>query len=163
MEELEIYQPAEKLQFRIEDDARATWAMKQLREKVRKIQENEAIAKQEREAIDSWLEAVNGSLASDADYFRGLLVDYMRRERENRKSIKLPWGTLKSQKAPDKVELDDEFTEWAKVNAKDLLVFPEAPPPKPVLSAVKKALEAGKPIEHAKIVEGVVSYSVEVK
>ncbi len=79
MEELEVYQPAE-LQFRIEDDERASWAMKKLRVLVSQMKANESLAAKERKEIDDWLEDVNGGLATDARYFEGLLIDYMRRE-----------------------------------------------------------------------------------
>lgn len=165
MEELEEYEVEQRDEtFVIKNDEDASFATRKLRDLVSRQMANQAVADKEIKRLESWLQAVNSALDFRVNYYRGLLIDYMRREREKgRKSINLPYGTVKSQKNPDKVELDDEFTEWAVVNAKHLLKFADAPPPKPVLKAVKEAIESGEQIEHAKIVEGGVSFSVEVK
>lgn len=141
--------------FRVENDSQATWAIKKLRERVLKIRENERIAKEQLDAVADWLKDVNESLAREASYFEGLLTDYQRRERENRKSIKLPWGTIKSRQS-SRVEVDDEFIEWALQEGRDDLL--SYAPPKPNIAAIKEAGE----LPYVKSVESV-SFSVEVK
>lgn len=151
MEELEEY----KTEFRVDDDSQATWAMKKLREKVLKIRENERIAKEQLDAVAQWLEEVNGTLQSEAAFFDGHLKDYMRRERDKRKSIKLPWGTIKST-ASTRIEVEPEFIAWAQENERDdLLRFY---PPEPNKTAIA---EAG-PLPHVSVLE-TVSFSVKVK
>lgn len=145
----------DQVSFRVEDDSSATWAMKKLREKVLKMRENERIAKEQLDLVSDWLKEVNASLGKEAAYFEDLLTDYGRRERENRKSIKLPWGTIKS-RASTRVEVDPEFIDWAQRNNRDdLLTFPA---PRPNIAAIKEQ----KNLEHVEVVESV-SYSVEIK
>ena len=151
MEEVAEYEVG----FQITDDSKATWAMKKLREKVLKMRENERIAKEQLDAVADWLKEVNSSLERDATFLDGHLKDYMRRERANRKSIKLPWGTIKST-ASTKIEVEPEFVEWAQNEGRDdLLRFY---PPEPNKAAIA---EAG-PLPHVSVLE-TVSYSVKVK
>lgn len=145
----------DQVTFRVEDDSQATWAMKKLRERIIKIRENERIAKEQLDAVTDWLKDVNGTLGKECAYFEDLLTDYGRRERENRKSIKLPWGTIKS-RASTRVEVDPEFVDWAQRNNRDdLLTFPA---PRPNIAAIKEEQN----LEHVEVVE-TVSYSVEIK
>lgn len=164
-EELAEYEvePQEE-KFIVDSDERAAYAMRKLKAIVDRQLSNQRVADKEIERCEAWLRSVNGSLEYSANIYRQLLMDYIRREREaGRKSIPLPHGTLKSNARPATVEVDDEFVDWAQVNARHLLKFPDAPPPKPVLKAVKEALEKGEQIEHAKIVEGGVGFTIEVK
>lgn len=151
MEELEEYEA----HFRVDDDSQATWAMKKLREKVLKIRENERIAKEQLDVIAEWLKDVNSALERDAAFFEGHLKDYMRRERNNRKSIKLPWGTLKST-ASTKIEVEPEFISWAQENDRDDLLRYPAPEPN------KTAIAEAGPLPHVNVLESV-SFSVKVK
>lgn len=165
MEELEQYEIDEQNEpFTITDDAKASWAMRKLQSIVTQQLANQAIADREILRCESWVASVNGKLQNQADHFRGLLYDYMRRQRENgRKSIDLPYGTIKSTARQPKVETDDEFVAWALKHAKDLLTFPPAPSPKPNLNEIKSRVKSGEKIEHVSVVEGGVSYSIEVK
>jgi hypothetical protein len=141
--------------FRVEDDSSATWAMKKLRDLILKIRENERIADEQFKAVAEWLQEVNATLNRDAAFFEDQLTDYLRRERDNRKSIKLPWGTIKS-RATSRVEVGEEFIAWAQQNNRDdLLTFA---PPKPNLAKIKTEQN----LEFVEVVESV-SYSVEVK
>jgi hypothetical protein len=141
--------------FRVENDGQATWAMKKLRDLVLKIRENERIAKEQLDVISDWLKDVNGQLSKDCSFFEDQLTDYLRRERDNRKSIKLPWGTIKS-RATSRVEVGEEFIAWAQQNNRDdLLTFSS---PRPNLIKIKSE----KNLEFVEVVESV-SYSVEVK
>lgn len=142
--------------FKIENDSQATWAMRKFKEVADKIDENIGIAEAENSRVSEWLDEVNKTLESQANYFRAMLYDYMQRERDKRKSIKLIDGTIKS-RAVTRVDVStDEFVEWAQENDRDdLLIFKE---PVPSLAAIKKA-ENDLPFVR-KTEE--VSYSIEV-
>ncbi len=149
-------QEKELASFRIENDSQATWAMKKFKQLADKINENIDIANAEECRINEWLKDVNDKLENQANFFRAMLYDYMQRERDKRKSIKLIDGTIKS-RAVTRVDVStDEFVEWAQENDRDdLLIFKE---PVPSLAAIKKA-ENDLPFVR-KTEE--VSYSIEV-
>lgn len=154
------YEIEEKpLPFTVTDDSSATWAMRKFRAQVEKMRENERIARAELDRISKWLDEVNKPLAQSAEYFEGLLLEYGRKERDaGRKSVKLIDGTIKSRVTQPKVEVDESvFIEWAQRNHRDdLLIFPE---PKPN----KTALKAETDIPGVVVIEGSVSYSIEVR
>ena len=165
MEEIETYD-AEAYQegFTVQNDEQASWATRKLRAIVERQMSNQAVADKELQRVEAWLKEENGRLDRQANYFRELLIDYMRRERENgRKSISLPYGTIKSRVNPDKVEIDDEFTQWAIKERPELLTVPPTPAPKPIVAEVKKLLQAGETLPHVQLIEGGVSFSIEVK
>lgn len=164
--------PIVREHFRVDDDGKATWAMRKLRAVEAKIEENRRIAADERARIEEWLERVNDHLATDADYFRGLLIDYARQEREqhNRKSIDTPYGKIKSRQGGVKYDIYNpgEFLDWARHNCPDLIRVTEAPN-KNVIADYLSAVN-GKVVSQAgEIVPGVdakapeVSYTVEVE
>lgn len=149
-----------QVSFRVEDDSTASWAMRKFAYLKNKMIENERIAKAELDRISEWLEKQNRTLANSAAYFEDHLIDYGRRQREaGRKSISLPYGTIKSVQTQDKVETTDAFIEWAKQNRDDLLSFAE---PKPNKSEIKKALDAGQKLVGVEVVPGSVSFSIKV-
>lgn len=163
MEELAEYEvEGFKEPFAVNSDEEAAWAMRQLKELVGRQLSNQSVADKERGRIDEWLSKANGTLQHRVDYFRGLLIDYMRKERDKRKSISTPYGVVKSSAVPLKYEPDGEFIDWAKVNARHLLRFKDAPPPEPDKAAIKAAIKKGEPIEHVEVVEGGVNFSVEL-
>lgn len=151
------YETEERERFAVTDDSSATWAMRKFRQQVAKIKENEAIARAELDRVAKWLDSVNKPLAQSAEYFESLLLEYGRKARaEGRKSVKLIDGTIKSRVTPPKVEVDESvFIPWAQQNRDDLLIFAE---PKPNKSALKSETD----IPGVVIVEGQISYSVEV-
>ena len=166
--------PSSEGDFRITDESGATWALRKITQKQRLIAEHVALAEKERARIDRWLGEVNGPLESDADYLEALLVEYHAGVLAGdgaRRTIKLPTGTLKARKAPDKVEVNtDAFLPWAKREHPELVRVKEEPD-KP---ALKKLLVPdapdGKPIDSTtgELIPGVViergdiRYSIEV-
>ena len=159
----EIEEQPEPEAFRVDDDAKATWAMRRLKHIVDQMHVNEDIAESEMTRINSWLETVNRPLQRNAAYFEQQLVDYARRVREeqDRKSVSTPYGTVKSRSTPAKVELDmAEFLAWAKDQCRDDLLIEQEP--KPNKTEIKKAIEAGQDIGGAVLLDGSVSYSIEV-
>lgn len=153
MEELEQYEIVDA-PFRVENDEQAAWAMRRFAAACKKIEENEAILAREKLRWQAWLDEVNAPLSKDAAYFEDLLKDYLRRERDNRKSIKLPHGTIKSRATQPKYEIQPGFIEWAKENAPQLLRIEH----KPDMAAIKAAGE----VEFVEVLEAGVSYSVEI-
>jgi hypothetical protein len=158
----EIQEQPEPEAFRVDDDAKATWAMRRLKHIVDQMHVNEGIAEAEMTRISSWLESVNRTLQNEAKLFEDMLIAYAMSEREkDRKSISTPYGVIRSAIKPPKVELDPEaFLSWAKrENRDDLLIHRE---PEPSRTAIKEAIEAGEKIEGAVLLEGNVSYSIKV-
>ena len=159
-EELENYEIEEHREsFIVDSDDKAAWAMRKYAWLIRKIRENEAIVEKEKLRLQAWLFEVSSPLCKNAAYFEDLLLDYMRREREanDRKSIKLPHGTIKSVSTQEKIIPLDGFVDWAqKNNRDDLLTFPA---PKPNAQAIK---QAGISNEFVEVVPAYVSYSVKV-
>jgi len=145
--------------FQIENDEQANWAMRKYAGIVKQMRTNNDLAQKEHARIDAWLESVTTPLSRQAEYFFGLMQSYMQRERDRRKSIRLIDGTIKSRVTPNKVEIDDEFIDWAAGERDDLIVYQ---PPKPNMLELRRLLQAGEQIPHTKLVEGGVSFSIEV-
>ena len=154
--------------------------MRKLRSIRQKIADNNRIAAEEVERITQWQADANAPHERDAQFFEGLLIEYARNEREqnNRKSIKLPHGTILSRKGADKIVVTDSegFMKWARENDRaDLIRVKE----EPSISAIKEAFppkespdataEGFVITEDGEIVVGLttqpsqVSYSVEVE
>lgn len=152
-EELETYE-VEALPFRVDNDEQAAWAMRRFAAACKKIEEHEAILARERLRWQAWLDEVNKKPAADAQYFHDLLTDYLRRNRDERKSIKLPHGVIKSRATQPKYEIQPGFVEWAREHRPELLRVEH----KPDMAAVKAAQD----LEYVEVLEGGVNYSVEI-
>lgn len=118
--------------FKIQDDSGANWALRQLLSIRNKLKENRKLYDDELARITTWLEKANENLAKDENYFVGILTDYAYRVRaiENRKTIALPYGTIKSRATSAKVKVEDTdvFLGWAKAtDATDLIRVKEEP------------------------------------
>lgn len=166
-------QPIDRERFRVDDDAKATWAMRKLRAIEAKVAENQRIATDERARIDEWLERVNEPLAQDAAYFRGLLIEYARHEREaaDRKTVITPYGSVKSRAGQPKWHVDAAvFLDWARVSHPDLIRVKE----EPNLTAIKEVVlpvpglpdiavtPDGEPVPGITVTPADTSYTVEV-
>ena len=117
-------------EFRIDSPERAAWAMRKYRRLAQKAQENERLAQAERQRIDLWLERVNASLSSEAEFFARHLEAYARSQRaEGRKSIDLPDGVVKTRSQAATVAVDKStFVQWAlEAKRDDLLRVSYAP------------------------------------
>jgi len=118
--------------FKVLDDSGATWAIRKLSAIRMKLMENTEIYSQELNRINQWLEKANNKLEKDENYFVGLLTDYAYRVRvkDNRKTITLPHGVIKSRVSAPKVKVDDAevFLGWAKATeANELIRVREEP------------------------------------
>ena len=125
--------------FRINDDGAASWAMRKLAEINDQLLSNEQIHKQETERLNLWLTEVNKPLESKTLFFKSILEDYARRERneKDRKTISLPHGKVSTRPASDKWETDTAtLLAFLKTNElTDLIKVKE----EPSMTAVKNA------------------------
>ncbi len=110
--------------FRVDDDGKAEWAIRKLARIRSRQHANEDLADGEIQRVREWLHDVQKPLENDAQYFTGLLTDYaiMQRQEDDRKTVSLPHGKLRSTERKPGVEISDPaaLTEWA------LAVHPEA-------------------------------------
>lgn len=104
--------------FIIDNKETAAWAFRRLAEVNAAIEENESFANAEIERVKEWLEAENGSLVRDREFFEHLLIDYTKREKETNPKAKVstPWGSVKTRTARKYVWMDDDVMEWAKTS-----------------------------------------------
>lgn len=125
--------------FKIENDTMATWAMRKLATIQSKQRENVAIGDAEVQRINEWVESVNKPLERDASFFENILADYGRRQRieNDRKSISLPHGEIKTRAGSDKWLINPALTlEWLRANGHDNLIKVKE---EPSLTAMKEA------------------------
>lgn len=163
--------PEERERFVIDDDQKASWAMRKLRGIKAHKAANQAIADDEIARINSWLQDANSQLDRDEQFFTGLLMQYARiaRERDDRKSITLPHGKIGSRIGQPKWNIDNEvFLKWLEANHKDLIRIKT----EPNLAEAKKVLEivgenavdpaTGEVAEGIQIIKPDITYTVEV-
>lgn len=140
-DELDAPETVENRQ-QITDDAHADWAARKLVGIRSELDNVEALAIRQIEAIEKmiepyltpireWRNARMAQLMSEEDYWVGLLTLYHRDvvlpADKDRKTLKLPHATVTSRKSPDKWEIDDGFIDWARDVAPEFVrVFEEA-------------------------------------
>lgn len=96
------------MEFTINDDGQAIWAMRNLAKATRSIAEVERLAAEETAKIRAWIEYATKSARSTETYFHNALAHYMVRIREEgRKSLKLPDGDVTSRSTPAKAVVSD--------------------------------------------------------
>lgn len=150
--------------WRIENDHVATWALRKLAAAERETLRLIDLATAEMERIKEWLERESRRPARDAEFFRGHLSAYWRREmaaelepliekgmtpeeaweQVRKKSRSLPTGKLTARRTPAGVEVVDEeqFVRWAQENGYEELLRA-----KPALDAIKKLPVEGSSVE----------------
>ena len=112
--------PAEEEQkFVIDSDNKANWALRKIRKNKEKIKEKEELAqetikelKKEIRETEEWLEQETGLIKEDNKFFEGLLRQYaeeLRKEDEDLKTHKLPFGQLQFRAQRPKWNYDDEL------------------------------------------------------
>ncbi len=160
-------------QFIIDDDQKANWALRKIRQLQEKRKANIQLAEAEIERINTWLKEVNGDLEQSIDYFTGLLEGYHRQVLEQdpkAKTIKLPYGKLKMRaQQPEFIRDNDKLLSWLKQSNKtDYIVVKESPDwarLKKNLQVAGNALvdpETGEVVEGVEVVERGPKFSVEV-
>jgi hypothetical protein len=117
--------------FTVDNDAKAEWALRKLAALRSKITENSDLATAEIARVQEWLNHTTEKLNKDASYFEGMLTTYAISERNvnDRKTIELPHGKVKSRSVKAKVSVlnAEKFVEWARANNPDLIRIKETP------------------------------------
>ena len=112
--------------WRIEDDAKANWALRKLDQKQREIDRIEANVRREIDRINALKDAAVKTLKDDLSFFAMHLTGYRRRLEQDNKDLpqtyKLPSGVITRRKGQSRMEVTDEqaFIEWAEANDPDL-------------------------------------------
>jgi hypothetical protein len=109
----EQLQPEEKQDgWQIKTDDEANWALRKIKQAKDALVKKEEFAKREIERIQTWLDAEKESAGKDVSFFETALYGYFRALQAegalgNKKSLKLPHGTLQMRKKQAKLERDD--------------------------------------------------------
>lgn len=157
--------------FVIDGPKTADWALRKLARIRGRIADNEALAAAEMARITEWLEAENGKLAHDVNFFEGLLTEYHRHvlaDEPDRKTVALPGGKLVARKQPDRWEFGDDFVAWAQAHIPELVrvkVEPDRAAAKKHLTALGAAavdVRTGEVVPGVTVEPGDVRFSVEV-
>ena len=141
---LEELKEAEKLQFDIfmgettEEDAKeklkiksteqANWAFRKLRAINTKAREIKDIGAAEKARIEEWEKKELAILENSTEFFEGLLVEYLIRQKEVDPKFKIstPYGKVSSRKQQPKWNYEDEkVLEWLKANDTELIRIKE--------------------------------------
>lgn len=125
----------------IADDTQASSALRQLASVQKQMDANKQMADHERGRITAWEDEVNSPLAKKAAVLNAFLKSYAVRERQksDRKTIKLPYGTLTTRPVEAKIRFTDEeaFITWAwDQNIADLVRVKQ----EPALNIIKSSL-----------------------
>lgn len=140
-EQPEVREKLEK--WRIENDSQATWAMKKLREVLKKQDEQVAIAENEIAVIQQWLDAAKRRHEWTIRYFEGVLGDYARRQREQGvKTVSTPFGKVATRVTDWKIACADseKFIVWAEANLPNCVRVKK----EVAVSALKDAIKSGQ-------------------
>lgn len=164
----------ERESFIVDNEQKANWALRKIRQLQEKRVANIELAENEIERINMWLDDINSELEQSIDFFTGLLEQYHRRIFEQdpkAKTIKLPHGKLKMRKQqPEFIRDNDKLLSWLKQSNKtDYIVVKESPDwaqLKKTLQVAGNALvdtETGEVVEGVEVVEREPKFSVEVE
>jgi phage host-nuclease inhibitor protein Gam len=150
--------------FVIDTMEKAEWAMRKLAKITRDNKNDEEMAQVELDRINGWLTERQLSRKREVEFFEGLLTKYhsdLLLIDGKLKTVKLPHGTLKARKLPDKWEYNDSaILAWAKGKDRQEMIRVKE---EVVKDAVKKAVkEDGESIPGVTIVPQGISYGVEV-
>ncbi|ABN53666.1 MAG TPA: hypothetical protein DEF39_11450 [Hungateiclostridium thermocellum] len=118
----EVYNmPEEKRErFKVTDKDSANWCLRKIKALKQEIEENKRIADAEIQRIQSWLKEVTEPLERSIQFFESLLIEYhmnIYAEDPSKKTIKLPYGTLKARaQQPEFCRDDEKLVNWLKQN-----------------------------------------------
>lgn len=153
----------EATEFTIDDEQKANWALRKLRELEQEKKQNEEFARREKEKIDAWLEQENAKLDQQIAFFEGKLAvfaDQIKQENPKFKSKRLPNGSFGYRKEPDKLIVQDEEKLIAslEVGGRDDLIKVKKLPDKRLMKKTLTVIDGGRVVdpETGMIVEGVV-------
>ncbi len=164
-------------QFIVDDEQKANWALRKMRQLTEKKEASIQLAETEIERIKTWLEEVNGELQSSIDFFTSLLAAYHRQVLEQdpkAKTIKLPYGQLKMRAQQPEFRRDNDKLlawmkrEWVSEMQEDFIKTIESPN----WAELKKYLEiagdkmvdpgTGLVVDGVEVIEREAKFSVEV-
>jgi len=109
----EEFKPAEQEGWKIKSDDQANWALRKIKQINEQLVSKKELVAREKERLDKWLERETESLERSINFFETALQGYYRDAESkgllgNKKSLKLPYGTLQMRKKQAKLERDDE-------------------------------------------------------
>ena len=147
-------------EFVIDDDHKANWAFKKIRQMKKKVAEKEEFAQKEIDEIKKWLEEETGKLEDSIEYFESMLTEYAMKMKEKDKDLKthkLPAGNLQFRKRRPKWNYDNEaLMDYLEESGKEDLIRVKRSPDKRRLK--KKVKVAGNKVvdaETGEIIEGI--------
>jgi hypothetical protein len=153
----------EATEFTIDDEQKANWALRKLRELEQEKKQNEEFARREKEKIDAWLEQENSKIDRLIEFFEGKLAvfaDQIKQENPKFKSKRLPNGSFGYRKEPDKLIVQDEekLIVSLELNGRDDLIKIKKLPDKRLMKKTLTVISDGRVIdpETGAIIEGVV-------
>ncbi|SDM26962.1 host-nuclease inhibitor Gam family protein [Halarsenatibacter silvermanii] len=122
----------EKSGFVIDNDEKASWALRKVRDMKRKQKANEELAqaqiekiKEDIQEIKSWLDDENSKIQNNIDFMKEKLENYAHRLRDEDPDLKtynLPFGALKFRKQRPKWKYDeDKLLDFVENNFEDAL------------------------------------------
>lgn len=118
--------------FVVDNDSKATWYMRKIKQMKKKQQENEELAeeqmaeiKAELAEVKAWLDEENGKLDNNIGFMENKLELYAYQLKEADRELKtyrLPFGSLVFRKPRDKWEYDEEkLLDFAEANLADVV------------------------------------------
>lgn len=118
------------------DDAMASRLLRELGTLEKTMEANSQLAEAERAKISLWESTVNEPLSNRVAWLRGQLEQYGLHERaaSERKTISLPFGTIKTYPKAAQWNIGPEFIEWAK-SANPTLLRTKYEPEKDLIKA----------------------------
>jgi|SRR5690625_1217331 len=146
--------------FVVDDENKANWALRKIKQMNDQIADNNALAQAEIDKIERWQNEVNEQAQSSIDYFQSLLAEYAIKKREEDpkfKSLKLPNGRIGFRKSQDKWVYDNDklIESLEKAELKDFIRVKKEPSKKDI----KKAFEVvdGKVVnpDTGEVIEGI--------
>lgn len=150
--------------FQIDDEQKANWALRKIKQLQEQQKENEVLAQAEMDKIETWVQQEYDKAQNSIDYFQGLLAKYAMKQREinpDFKSQKLPYGRIRFVKQRPQYKYDDDLlVESLKKQGETELIRIKETPDK---TAIKKKFvvhngglvnpETGEKVDGVKVIE----------
>jgi len=165
-DDLDIFAEQERVveSFKIDDQGKANWAIRRIREAIRRSTETAKVAHDELERIKAWRHKVETKESRERDFFESLLRDYAHDELAKSdgkgKNVPLSEGTLSFTKRQPLLHYDS-MALIKELEDKDLekLIRRKA---EPNLVEIKQAIKGGFKLESITVEEQTDSFKVKV-
>lgn len=123
--------PVTDQKWQIDDEKKADWALRKIREAEAQIEQVKRFAEERIAEIEAWVERTTASEQRTIDFMTSQLELYHRKlfeENPRLKTIKLPSGELQLRKAqPQYARNDEQLAAWLKVRYPELVKVKETP------------------------------------